>query len=72
MEKPLCRLCRHRHYAGEAHVWPAEPNEASAVSIDTKPRVTTVSSGKFDRVAYQRAYMKVWRKRRAQAVALSS
>jgi hypothetical protein len=36
------------------------------------PAVTAASCGKFDRVAYQKAYMKIWRKRRAQAVALSS
>ncbi len=21
MDKPLCRLCNHRHYAQEAHIW---------------------------------------------------
>jgi hypothetical protein len=36
------------------------------------PAVTAVSCGRFDRVAYQREYMKGWRQRQAQAVALSS
>ncbi len=48
-------------------------DEGVAIRHST-PTVTATSCGRFDRVAYQKAYMRDWRarQRQAQAVVLSS
>ena len=66
MDKPKCRLCGHKHW-GDEHVWPDEPKTETlypVIGVEGTDYVT-VKSGKkkFDRVAYQREYM---RKRRAK------
>ena len=54
MDKPVCKICGKKHWSHEDHVWPVE-----APSVKVEPR----ESKGFDRVAYQREYM---RKRRAK------
>ncbi len=63
MDKPKCKVCGKSHWSHEDHVWSKEvvprlPEKFEGIEItdvDDKP--------KFDRVAYQREYM---RKRRAK------
>ena len=56
MDKPICRLCGKRHLVSEFHVY--EEDESDEGERIVKAPVGKV---KFDRVAYQREYM---RKRR--------
>ncbi len=88
MDKPLCKLCGHKHY-GTEHIWDKETKpkgEPAPVDLSELPTGTTyidnpvtmterqavigkgkdktvVKLKKFDRVAYQREYMRKWRKR---------
>ncbi len=47
MERPLCKLCQHRHYPSEPHIWKAEPagppkghgRSGSTVSVPSAPTV---------------------------------
>ena len=70
MDKPKCRLCGHKHW-GDEHVWPDDkmpifPRDRKVP--DKKVETSDIPEAKhpkkkFDRVAYQREYM---RKRRAK------
>ena len=74
MDKPKCRLCGHKHW-GDEHVWPKDDPPITDRILEIADRVPDKEwekipgdlSGepkkKFDRVAYQREYM---RKRRAK------
>jgi hypothetical protein len=72
MKAPICRLCGVSHWLGEGHRWPASaPAELVAAVCALCPGEAVDSSevkkGKFDRVAYQREYMRDYmRKRRAK------
>lgn len=54
MERPLCPLCKTKHYAREAHVFKSNP----PAEIE---RVEVMRVKGFDRGAYQREYMRFWR-----------
>jgi len=74
MDKPICRLCNKKHYSHEPHQFDME-NGASIVVKSSKDKFVGAKKSfqaevpkqdkkpKFDRVAYQREYM---RKRRAK------
>jgi hypothetical protein len=63
MDKPLCKLCNRKHYSHEGHKLPDTPRaHESMVKDEVKPQAIKSS---FDRVAYQREYM---RKRRADKI----
>ena len=70
MDKPKCRLCGHKHW-GDEHVWPEDEDKAKErkemtdriVKEAEVQRKEENEKKKFDRVAYQREYM---RKRRAK------
>lgn len=76
MLDPLCRTCGIRHPYGPCPqpVMSKLSEEAKAVLRRKEPKpimdppATSVSAGKFDRAAYQRAYMREYmRKKRAEA-----
>lgn len=48
-------MCGVRHYASEKHQWPGPDKEEVEREGKAKPVVG------FDRVAYQREYMRKWR-----------
>jgi hypothetical protein len=56
MDKPNCKICGKAHWSHEDHVWPND--KAPEKSKPEKKK-------KFDRVAYQREYM---RKRRMKII----
>ena len=70
MERPLCPLCKTKHYAREAHVF-AKSVEVARVTpkVHSQPKVLEAPIGtKFDRNAYQREYMRFWRAKKAHRV----
>lgn len=71
MEKPLCRFCGARHYSHEPHAGLAAADEPQAPSpkvTSRRPPDVQAADGKpsFDRTAYQRTYMKAWRRKQAE------
>ena len=65
MDKPTCKVCGKKHWSHEDHVWPAEvpPKKIEKVYPQSTDNGVVIHKKKFDRVAYQREYM---RKRRAK------
>ena len=75
MDKPICRVCKKPHWNSEPHIFSEEvspkkfvptrkkgkPKKISEIVAKTDKRKST--GAKFDKVAYQREYM---RKRRAK------
>ena len=67
MEYPLCRICGEKH-RGVEHVWPKVtpvlPERGSARVGVAPVGVSDIETDKprFDRTAYQREYMRKWRK----------
>jgi hypothetical protein len=66
MIAPKCKLCGDRHFglcadAGRARKAQKAPHQPKAVR-EGKPKPKAPVRGKFDRVAYQRDYVKRWRK----------
>lgn len=69
MERPLCPLCKAKHFAREAHAFKVICEVPSA--IETVPKLfsskdvsrETIPKGRFDRTVYQREYMRKYRKR---------
>ena len=59
MDHALCRLCGHKH-AGVDHVWDTKPVAGIAQQLIPPD----VAKPKFDRVAYQRDYMRKDRARK--------
>jgi hypothetical protein len=49
MEKPLCRLCQHRHWSSEPHTFAASEPEKSPLAVAvkkiTKPKAPKKSDG---------------------------
>ena len=76
MDKPVCKLCNKKHYSHEGHIFPEQFRKGTSDDVKnslesgvigkTRDSVRFVESEKktFDRVAYQREYM---RKRRAKS-----
>ena len=63
MDKPLCRLCGHKHW-GDAHVFPDDPpKKIEKVYPESTDEGVVIHKKKFDRVAYQREYMRKRRKK---------
>lgn len=60
MEKPKCKMCGERHWSREACTFDAAARQVRIEAAETAIRPHL----KFDKVAYQREYM---RKRRAKA-----
>lgn len=78
MEAPKCKICGERHY-GVCTVYGTN----DAITVSLKPEVKMTKQGKptsftehlsivekpkFDRVAYQKAYMKEYHKKRRAAL----
>jgi len=69
MDKPNCKICGKKHWSHEDHVWPKDDQkvewEKSEIPIPPGGVIQKHPNPekKFDRVAYQREYM---RKRRAK------
>ena len=62
MERPMCPLCRSRHYAREPHDFKdAKVVVARQIASQVVEKVADGVPVKFDRVGYQREYMRVWR-----------
>ncbi len=73
MDKPLCPLCKTKHYAREAHVFrksepQAETAGNSGLGVQRPERGIPERPAGFDRLAYQRDYMRFWRAKKAQRV----
>ena len=75
MDKPLCPLCKHKHYSHEDHIFPdTGKREGAATTKKVAPIPQTKSTpgatsgkSKFDRAAYQKEYMRDYmRERRAK------
>ena len=65
MERPLCPLCKTKHYAREGHVFKeSSPQVPERVIVGAKTSTVATPAG-FDRVAYQREYMREYRARKA-------
>lgn len=72
MEAPFCRICQHRHY-GVAHVFDSTAGKAVVeggmrkegvrrrVKVKAKVRGRGRPATGFDKVAYQREYMRARR-----------
>ena len=70
MERPLCPLCKTKHYAREGHVFeessPQVPSQGDETGRKKGQVAKTVDTpAGFDRVAYQREYMREYRARKA-------
>ena len=63
MKPPKCKLCGERHWKlCKKEVMPAAGNTQTVVEKTLAAIVKP--SGAFDRVAYQREYMRKWRARK--------
>ena len=61
MDKPVCKICGKKHWSHEDHVFPDEVVKVSSPDkIESKPE----KKKGFDRVAYQREYMRKRRERK--------
>jgi len=58
MEAPKCRVCHERHWSRVCPVVVAHVPVASPVRT---PKTEPAKIIKFDRIAYQREYMRRWR-----------
>ena len=54
---PRCEICGNRHHPRQAHRWEGGVSEAVEVPV-VKVAEAVVGKPKFDRVAYQRKYMR--------------
>jgi hypothetical protein len=77
MEKPFCKICQQKHWQRDQHIWKDSVEIVSTagdeiltatkeiLSIPVKPKEIRLKEARaaFDRVTYQREYM---RKRRAK------
>jgi hypothetical protein len=44
MDKPLCRLCHHRHWASEDHVWPMSNVQQPLDKVSNVQQMSNVQS----------------------------
>ena len=80
MERPLCPLCKTKHYAREGHVFKESqgggvgrepvgsahgPSTAKLREVARPGLSGQTPPPKFDRTAYQREYMREYRARKA-------
>lgn len=61
-----CEICGSRHHPRQAHVWPETKTAAAPLAPKLETEVSekgaeSAAAPKFDRVAYQREYMRKWR-----------
>lgn len=62
MERTLCPICKERHYAREPHIF--KNIFKTAVVSNARPASRQLKAMKlpgFDKVGYQRKYMRYWR-----------
>ena len=62
MEAPKCRNCQQRHWDRVCPKLAAEHRAKSTEKPVDEPRIEAPPKPPFDRNAYQRAYMREWRK----------
>ena len=63
MDKPYCKICKGKHWGSEDHVWPEEPRDEEPVRVTPPTSESPMVKPKFDRIAYQREYMRKRRKK---------
>lgn len=70
MERPLCPLCKTKHYAREAHVFASIKRETvrPVKEVAQAHKATEPLPSQFDKKAYQKLYMRGYRRRRGLLV----